>query len=116
MGGTAIREKLQDGRGHAFQRLSGGGVIIGKGGHQLRPFSIALISATRAARLTLFCASRLATQSARLSTDLASSAPSARFLRVTSPRARSSPPSITAMAAPRLSAYLNWSPILPLPT
>src|SRR3954468_14916355 len=103
----------------AVQRRDGRRVVVGKSRHYTMPlllaFSIALISATSASRLMLFCASRLATQSARLATSLASSAPSARSLSVTSPRARSSGPSTTAMAAPRLSAYLNWSPILPLP-
>src|SRR5690242_6077525 len=117
---AARGEQIEQRHGLGIQRLHGGGLVIRKGNHQglplAGPLSIALISATNWLRATLFCASRLPTHSARLSTDLASSAPSAKTFRVTSPRPRSSPPSMTAMAAPRLSAYLSWSPILPLPT
>src|SRR6185437_4975858 len=98
-----------------LQGLEFAAVVIRKGGHQ--PFlNIFWISATRFALSTVICASRFATQVARLSTDFASSAPSARSLIVTLPLARSSPPSITAMAASRLSAYFIWSPNLPVPT
>src|SRR6185437_3260482 len=100
-------EEVEDGHGLGVERLDIGRRIIRKGDHQFARLRSLRISAARSARLTAIWAARPPVQAARLSTDLASSAPRARSLIVTSPRARSSPPSMIATAAPRLSAYLS---------